>query len=513
MKGWELLRDSMKSLDISAVFGNPGTTEIPMFRSFDNYVLTLHDALSVGMADGYSQFSGNLPLVNLHTIHGVGNSIAFINTAKANRSPILITSGQQDTRHLFYDPILSYDLMGLVSDLVKYKYEIKHASEIPMVMQKARSVALTPPMGPVFISFPMDLLDDEGNWQGITKDTPNYDLVDESAVDYVAERIRNSLNPCIVAGYEIDVFSAHSELENLASKIGCPVYAEPLSSRAPVDSSMRNFAGDLLPATAVINLKLLNHDLILFIGGNVTLYPYLPSPILPGKEVLSVGFDLSRNVGQSIMMNPKKFMALLAQKVSAKGSYSREALKPDNSRMLREKKRMGIYYVMKKIAQIFNDHVIVDESISSSAVLRDILGYKPRSYFTARSGQLGWGLPASAGIGMAGGKVVLIIGDGAMMYSIQELWTIINYGIPLKIIVLKNNGYSILKSFSISSFPGMENRDYFSFDLPLDKIISSYGIETQVATEELKELSWLREGERSKALIINVDKAIPHLFP
>jgi len=513
MKGWELLKESMSSLGINMIFGNPGTTEIPMFRSFDSYVLTLHDALSVGMADGYSQFSGKLPLVNLHTIHGVGNSIAFINTAKANRSPLLLTSGQQDTRHLFYDPILSYDLMGLVDNLVKYKYEIKHASEIPAVMQKARALALSPPMGPVFISFPMDIMDDEGDWYGVVKDTPNYDLVDEKAVDYIAERIKNSVNPCIIAGYEIDLFSAQNELESLASKIGCPIYVEPLSSRASVDSSMKHYAGDLLPATAVINLKLLNHDLILFIGGNITLYPYLPSPILPGKEVISVGYDLSRIVGRSFTMNPKKFMASLAQKVVLKGSYSREAMKPDNSRMLREKKRMGIYYVMKKIAQIFTDHIIVDESISSSSMLRDIVGYRPGAYFTARSGQLGWGLPASAGIGMAGGRPLLIIGDGAIMYSIQELWTIVRYKIPVKIIVLDNGGYGILKSFSISSYPGMENKDYFSFDLPLESVISSYGIETQVATEDLKELSWLYEGEAPKALIINVDRAIPKLFP
>ncbi len=513
MKGWELLKQSMESLGITTVFGNPGTTEIPMFRSFDNYVLTLHDALSVGMADGYSQFSGELPLVNLHTIHGVGNAIAFLNTARANRSPMLVTSGQQDTRHLFYDPILSYDLIGLVANLVKYRYEIKHASEIPLVVKKARSLALSPPMGPVFISFPMDLLDDDGSSSEIVKDTPNYNLVDENAVQYVAERIKKSTNPCIVAGYEIDMFSAHKELEKLALKIGCPVYVEPLSSRASVDSSIKNYAGDLLPATAPINLKLLNHDLILFIGGNITLYPYLPSPILQGKEVISVGFDLSRNIGESFTMNPRNFMASLAGKVDTKGAYSRETTKADNSRMLREKKRMGVYYVMKRISQVFNDHIIVDEAISSSSLLRDILGYKPRSYFTAKSGQLGWGLPASAGIGIAGGNVLLVIGDGGLMYSIQELWTIAKYRIPVKILVLNNNGYGILKSFSISSFPGMEKKDYFSFDLPLNKIISSYGIESQSATEDLKELSWLHEEENPKALIVNVDKEIPKLFP
>ncbi|MDH2902124.1 MAG: thiamine pyrophosphate-binding protein, partial [archaeon] len=106
------------------VFGNPGTTEMPMLQSVDRYFLTLHDSIAVSMADGYSLYELIPSTVNLHAMPGVGNSMAFIHTAALNRSPVVITSGQQDTRHEVHAPLLYGDLVSLVSHSVKSAYEI-----------------------------------------------------------------------------------------------------------------------------------------------------------------------------------------------------------------------------------------------------------------------------------------------------------------------------------------------------------------------------------------------------
>ena len=120
MKGYEILYNALKENKINFVSGNPGTTEIPMLRSIDNYYLTLHDSIALGMADGYSQYNSEASMVNLHTMPGIGNSMAFLFTAKMNRSPVIVTAGQQDTRHLVYDPLLSGDTLSMVSGYVKY---------------------------------------------------------------------------------------------------------------------------------------------------------------------------------------------------------------------------------------------------------------------------------------------------------------------------------------------------------------------------------------------------------
>jgi len=141
------------------VFGNPGTTEIPMLRDIDRYVLTLNDSIAVRMADGLSQVTGYPSLCNLHTLPGVRNSMAFLYTAMMNRSPLIVTAGQYDHRHIFYDPMLSGDLMGNVSSFVKYRYEIKETDDIYRTMKRAYMVVMTSPTGSVFLSFPMNFMD------------------------------------------------------------------------------------------------------------------------------------------------------------------------------------------------------------------------------------------------------------------------------------------------------------------------------------------------------------------
>ncbi|MEM0155618.1 MAG: thiamine pyrophosphate-binding protein, partial [Thermoplasmataceae archaeon] len=120
MRGYDIFEDALESLDLYPVFGNPGTTEIPMLRKVKGYVLTLHDSIAVGMADGAAQAGRGATLVNLHDLPGVANSMAFIHTARLNRSPIIITAGQQDMRHTFYDPLLYHNLLSLIGDAVKY---------------------------------------------------------------------------------------------------------------------------------------------------------------------------------------------------------------------------------------------------------------------------------------------------------------------------------------------------------------------------------------------------------
>ena len=155
MKGYEILEKTLDALKLGPVFGNPGTTEIPMLRGIKDYYLTLHDSIALGMADGYAQYNDRASIVNLHSLPGLGNAMSFVNTAKWNRSPVVITAGQQDTRHLVYDPLLSGDLIHAVSGLVKYSYEIKNPSDIPVAFRRAKAIALTPPRGPVFISIPL----------------------------------------------------------------------------------------------------------------------------------------------------------------------------------------------------------------------------------------------------------------------------------------------------------------------------------------------------------------------
>ncbi len=512
MRGSEIFARTLKDLDLGPVFGNPGSTELGMLRNVDEYILTLHDSISVGMADGRSQFLGKPSVVNLHSLPGVANSMAFIYTALANRSPVVITAGQQDTRHFLYDPFLHGDTVGLVSGSVKFRYEVHQTSDIPVVMKRAAEIAMEPPRGPAFISFPMDFLDYDGEYRKTSLEQRSYSLVDEEAVKEICGRINSASSPAIVFGYEIDVFGAMREAREFAEKLKVPVYGEPLSSRAPFDTECRQYAGDLLPASTLMNLTLQNHDLIVFIGGGFTLYPYISSPVFPGKEIINVGFDLSHRIGDSYLMNPKAFLEKAKEHIREKGSFARKEDLSMQSQIAREKKKMGVRYVLHNARKVFQGYTVVDESTSSSPVLRSTFGYSGNSYFTARSGQLGWGMAAALGISTVNRRTLYVVGDGSFMYLIQGLWTARRYDLPLKILVLNNSGYNILKSYGKSYYPELEKSEFLTLNLDLESMASGFGVKVRVADRDLKDLQWLKEGEDTRVLIVDVNSEIQKLF-
>ncbi|MFP3255748.1 MAG: thiamine pyrophosphate-binding protein [Thermoplasmata archaeon] len=512
MKGNEVFRKSIEKLGLFPVFGNPGSTEVGLLRGIEKYILTLHDSISVGMADGLTQYSGIPRMVNLHDLPGLANSMAFIYTAKINRSPIIITAGQQDTRHMVYDPLLYWDLTSVVADSVKFKYEIKNPDDIPIALKKAKMQALTPPMGPVFISIPENFMDYDVNYYEFKDHIVPSSLVDIDSIEQIAERIMNAKNPAIVFGFEIDIYDAFKEAEQFASALGCPVYGEPLSSRAPFISEDPHYAGDLLPGSTLINMKLLQHDLILFVGADITLYPYLPSPILPGKELIFVGLNINPKIGDFYFMNPKAFLSEILRKINKKCNFKREKDLSLAGKIARERASMGLNFVLYNVKRRFPEHIIVDESISASTTLRYIFGYSRRRYFTARSGQLGWATPAALGISMESNNVLAVEGDGSFMYTVQALWTAKRYNLPAKFIVLRNDAYSILRSYAKSYYPEMEDFPGFLFHLDIEKIASSFGIESETATGDLKELDWLVEGNIAKVLVIDIDRSVQKLF-
>lgn len=513
MKGYEAFSDSLKRLKLLPVFGNPGSTELSSLKDVDDYILTQFDGLAVGMADGFSQISSSPSFVNLHTNLGLGNSMAYIFTAKMNRTPIVITAGQQDLRHISMEPLLSGDLTEFVGNNVKFRYELKTASDIPFVLRRAKMESLTPPMGPVFVSLPMNLMDEDFDYSPPEDFKTAYDITNEEVEDYVAALINSSKSPALVFGWEIDLLNAFDVAEKVAEKIGCAVYSEPLVHRASFRSDHKLYAGNLLPGSTLINLKLLQNDLIVFIGGDVLLYPYLPSPLLKDKKVIFLGLNTDPKFGEFYQVNVKKFLKGLVNKVTRKCNFSKPKDYLAATRAANERDVIGINYVMSKLKKVFGEYVIVDEAISSSISLRETFGYSPGRYFNAKSGQLGWGSPAAAGISMKRDKVLAVVGEGSFMYSLQVLWTVDNYHLPVKFLVLRNGGYSILKSYSISYYPGVEKKDFLSFKVSIESIAEGFGIDSRAAAKNLDDdVKWLAAGNEAKLLVIDVDKSIPKLF-
>jgi benzoylformate decarboxylase len=272
----------MRARGIHHIFGNPGSTELPFLVNLPDsvrYVLALQESIAVAMADGYAQASGQPALINLHVAPGLGNAMGVLFAALKNRAPLIVTCGQQDTRHIFHEPLLSGDLVGMARPVTKWAYEVKHAADVPDALEQAYHLAMTPPRGPVFVSIPMNFWDAPAEPPRLkTLHAPDA----PQGLEAVAEALASAQKPALVYGAGVGGAGAVAEAVALAERLGCAVYHAPLNSRMGFPTSHPLYEGMLLPATPRLMQALSQHDFVLVVGAPVfLLYPYFPGGMLP----------------------------------------------------------------------------------------------------------------------------------------------------------------------------------------------------------------------------------------
>src|SRR6476646_12112294 len=201
----EATYDLLREHGMTTMFGNPGSTELPMLASFPEdftYVLGLQEAVVVGMADGFAQASGRPAHVNLHTAPGVGNAMGALFNAQANKAPLVVTAGQQARSLVTLQANLTNrDATRMPHPLVKWSYEPPRAEDVPHAIARATHLATLPPKGPVFVSIPMD------DWAAeVDEAAAEHQLgrtvsgAAAAPVDELAQALASAANPVLVAG-------------------------------------------------------------------------------------------------------------------------------------------------------------------------------------------------------------------------------------------------------------------------------------------------------------------------
>jgi benzoylformate decarboxylase len=483
----EATLDLLRELGMTTVFGNPGSTELPFLQDFPDdfrYILGLQEATVLGMADGYAQGTGQATLVNLHTGPGLGNAMGAMVTAWHNRTPLVVTAGQQDRRHLALDPMLSANLVGLAEPYVKRSHEPERAEDVPREVLRAYHTAMQAPKGPVFLSIPMN------DWDEEAEPLPHHKVYHEPAPDpegleEFAEVLAGAQRPAIVAGAWVDRKGAFYDTVALAEKLNAAVWEAPLTSRAgfPQDHSL--FQGSLAPAQKQVAEQLSDYDVVLVLGAPVFLYyPYVPGPIVKeGTRVLQITGDPDKAVraatGTSLFGNVafavRQLIELLPEEPERPAPPAREAPPTPEAAT-----PIPPAYLMHTLAQLLPEETsIFEESGSSRGTFHEHVrpGW-PGAYFNAASGGLGYAMPASVGYKLAQPErpVVCLIGDGSSMYSNQALWTAAQYGANVLFVVVNNKGYYILKGFrdALGLDEGVPGLDVPGLDLV--KVAESQGV-------------------------------------
>ena len=493
--------DVLKQEGVEYLFGNPGTTELPLMDGLAQepaltYVLALQEAAVVAMADGYAQASGKLGVVSVHVAPGLGNAMGMLYDAQKAGAPLLVTAGQHDQTFNVTEPILWADLPPIARPFVKWSAEVRRLEDLPRLVHRAAKTALAPPTGPVFLSLPADVLQAEGAVELLapTRVAPRI-RGDKSAVAAAAEMLARAERPLILAGDAVAQSDAHAELVAVAEALGAPVYAEGVANTASFPASHPLFRGSFVRVAPAVRQVLSEADVLFSVGADLITLS-LPSeidPMPPGLEVIHLDTDpweLGKNYPAqvAILGDPKATLPDLLAELEARLTpgrrrQARERLaatgvaKARHAEELRTRARaeaqrspMTALALMSAVADALPpDAVVVDESISSGAGLRSLLrSDDPQSFYGLRGGGIGWGLPAAIGVQLAlpSRPVVGLIGDGSAMYTCQALWTAARYRIGVTFVILNNSSYRILKqrTHAMKGFAAESDR-YVAMDL------------------------------------------------
>jgi benzoylformate decarboxylase len=480
---------------MTTMFGNPGSTELPMLKDFPSdfqYVLGLQELVVMGMADGYAQASGTVGHANLHTAPGVGNAMGGIFNAQANHSPLLVTAGQQVRPHIGIQANLTNrDAIRMPHPLVKSSFEPARAADVPHALARAIHLAATPPKGPAFVSIPMDDWDAEADPAStdnvIKRHVSGSAMPNPDALEALAKSLDGAAKPVMIAGPDIDASGAWDLAVEFAEKQNLPVFAIPATGggRLGFPEGHPLFRGTLPPGIAPVADTLKGYDVILVVGSSVfPYYPYLPGEYLPeGAELIHMTSDPEEAarapMGHAVIGDVRLGLSRLLELVSDSDRDAGDSL-PDPIPGEEQSPITGTA-AMHALRNAFpDDGIIVLEAPSATLALRNQLRLsRPGSYYFGAGGGLGFGLAAAVGVQIAqpDRPVVCVIGEGSVQYAVTAFWTAAAYDVPLTVLVLRNSEYAILKWFAmveqVEQAPGL--------DLPaLDcaAIASAYGIDS-----------------------------------
>jgi benzoylformate decarboxylase len=429
-----------------------------------------------------------------------------------------VTAGQHDQSFAVTEPILWAELPEIARPFVKWSAEVRRLADLPRTLHRAAKTALAPPMGPVFLSIPADILNAEEDIDlGRPTRVASSLRGDAAAIEAAARLLAAAAEPVILAGDAVARGGAVFELVSLADALGAPVYLEGMDNAAPFPSSHPLFRGPLTRLAPRIRKSLEPHDLLLSAGGDL-LTMSLPSetePIPPGLKIIHLDIDpwqLGKNYPAevAILADPKAGLAeLTAALAKAMSNEDRARAERRNlalraaaqatraalaARATAEAARQPIrpLALWQAVGESLPGNcVIIDETLSSSEGLRQFLAADDaRSFFGMRGGGIGWGLPAAIGVKLAlpDRPVVALIGDGSAMFNCQALWTAAHERLAIVFLILNNGSYRILKQ-RVNALRGhsAQTGRYVAMDLgdpPIDFVglARSLGLQAERAT-------------------------------
>lgn len=474
------LIEQLRADGVEYIFGNPGTVEQGLLDALTDYespryVLALQESIAVAMADGYARAGRRPAVVQLHSGVGLGNGIGMLYQAKRGHAPLVVVAGDSGLRYDAMGAQMAADLPAMAAPVTKWSTRVVHPESLLRVMRRAIKTAVTPPMGPVFVALPMDILDAPNDEPVVPSSAPITRVVPAPAhVARAAAMLAGASRPMFLVGDGVAASGAQAELTRLAELAGAEVWGADygdvnMSAAHPL---FQGLLGHMFgEQSRAITSKA---DVILICGTYVfpEVFPALSGVFAPGAQVIHVDLDpqsiaKSFPVDLGLLSDPKGTLRALATALSSLMTPAQRGAARDRAARIgeaRDRRRDAAIAadragrdatpirpsrLMEELAAaVPGDAMIFDEAITCSPELwRYRPPVNPGDVLLTRGGSLGVGFPGALGAKLACPErtVVGMSGDGGNMYTVQALWTAARERIDVKMVVCNNRSYELLK--------------------------------------------------------------------
>ena len=478
--GKQVFMETLVAEGVRYVFGNPGTTELPLIESLQDYpdisyIMALHEAIAVSMADAYAQTSGHVAVANLHVGPGLGNGLGSVYNAWEGQTPLVVTAGQQDNRMRLREPLLGHDLVAMAAPLVKWSVQVESADEMALVMNRAFKTARETPSGPVFVSLPINVMEQQ---TGVAPIAPSviHDRTppNPGGVEQAVKMLSAAKSPTIIYGDKVGRSGGLDALVALAECTGATVFAEVLPSQVSFPTQHPQFRGRIAQDHRMIRKSLGETDLVVLVGGEFfeEIWFAAESPFPDDAGVIQMDpapANIARNlrVDCGLVSDPKLGLLAISDALQAAVDDAYRGDAGLRSQRLQERKArewdeqmakaranpgnqpMAVATLMAELKEALpGDVTISGEPISAGIdMLRTLSFENTGDYLAARGGGIGQGLPGAIGLKLAAPDrpAMCLSGDGSSLYTIQTLWSAAHHNIPVVFLIINNRAYRILK--------------------------------------------------------------------
>jgi benzoylformate decarboxylase len=522
--GGELFVDSLEQYGVTHVFGNPGTTELPVVHAIEDsdleYVLGLHEDVAVGMAAGYAStqryhthrdgpaatLSGEQPLplgvANLHLNAGLAHGLGNIYAASVAGAPVLVTAGDHSGDFRHEEPILSGDLVGMVAEYTKWADEVRSVEALPTMVRRAVRTALTPPTGPVFLALPLDeMLATTDAEPARLGEIPDGGRGDPGQVARAAELLVGAEDVTLVVGDGVARSgpAAVDAAVEFAEAVGARVHGEILACEVDFPTDHEQWVS-YVPPDEDLARTLMSADVLCLVGcsTNTTLTRH-EEPLVPEDTTCIHVSDDAWQVGKNqpadaaVVGDPGHVLSELAalvdeqlpderresrlETVAAKKEFVSAQVREMGEDEAPDDPRASKAELVDAMYDVAPEAYIVDEGVTAKYAMLTRWPFSAGQYISNKGGGLGYGLPASVGAAIAERQrddprdVVGFVGDGSYLYYPQTLYTAARENVDLTVVVPDNRNYRILKDNTLDIMGGEEDEYGFEgmeFEPPVD---------------------------------------------